>query len=69
LLPLSVLLPGEVNATSGQNEAKLHRLSSTSTMAKVSVRYIVVDVDAAIDFYCRELDLPVIPEARLAGTQ
>ena len=25
-------------------------------MAKVSVRYIVDDVDAAIDFYCRELD-------------
>ncbi|MBV9801823.1 MAG: VOC family protein [Solirubrobacterales bacterium] len=24
-------------------------------MAKVSVRYIVEDVDAAIDFYCREL--------------
>jgi catechol 2,3-dioxygenase-like lactoylglutathione lyase family enzyme len=24
-------------------------------MAKVSVRYIVDDVDAAIDFYCREL--------------
>ena len=24
-------------------------------MAKVSVRYIVNDVDAAIDFYCREL--------------
>jgi catechol 2,3-dioxygenase-like lactoylglutathione lyase family enzyme len=25
-------------------------------MARVSVRYIVDDVDAAIDFYCRELD-------------
>ncbi len=25
-------------------------------MAKVSVRYIVDDVDAAIDFYCNELD-------------
>jgi predicted enzyme related to lactoylglutathione lyase len=25
-------------------------------MAKVSVRYIVYDVEAAIDFYCRELD-------------
>ena len=25
-------------------------------MATVSVRYIVDDVDAAIDFYCRELD-------------
>jgi catechol 2,3-dioxygenase-like lactoylglutathione lyase family enzyme len=25
-------------------------------MAKVSVRYIVDDVDAAIDFYCRELE-------------
>jgi catechol 2,3-dioxygenase-like lactoylglutathione lyase family enzyme len=24
-------------------------------MAKVSVRYIVDDVDAAIDFYCRQL--------------
>jgi catechol 2,3-dioxygenase-like lactoylglutathione lyase family enzyme len=24
-------------------------------MAKVSIRYIVDDVDAAIDFYCREL--------------
>src|SRR5690242_886212 len=24
-------------------------------MAKVSVRYIVDDVDAALDFYCREL--------------
>jgi catechol 2,3-dioxygenase-like lactoylglutathione lyase family enzyme len=26
-----------------------------SLMAKVSVRYIVDDVDAAIDFYCRQL--------------
>ena len=25
-------------------------------MARVSVRYIVHDVDAAIDFYCRQLD-------------
>jgi len=24
-------------------------------MARISVRYIVDDVDAAIDFYCREL--------------
>jgi catechol 2,3-dioxygenase-like lactoylglutathione lyase family enzyme len=28
-------------------------------MATVSVRYIVDDVDAAIDFYCRQLDFTV----------
>jgi hypothetical protein len=37
-------------------------------MAKVSVRYIVDDVDAAIDFYPIELFEPTIPEAKLSGS-